>query len=466
MSVTSPVAERRALGITIALAVIGVFVTYVPVTSVSVALTTIREATGGSTSDLQWVSDAYIIPMAASVLSAGVFGDLHGRRRVFLTGMALTALGATVAALAGTQAGSTGLHVLWVGQAISGFGAGLLLPTTLALIAHAAPDLHDRARFVALWATGLVGGLAVGPLISGLILEFAEWSWIFVPVVGLAVAVGLVAWRSLPESKAPEGRHLDWPGQILATIAIAASIFGVIEGGESGWGATTTIAGLVVGGVALVAFVAAELRSSSPLLEIRLFRSPAFSAAGLGAFVALFGLVGTFFLISIFFGAAQHLSALQIAYRLLCINAVTIAVNPLVGRALRRVSAVALLAAGLALSTVAMLLLCTMGDDPSFLAAAWRLAVLGVADALVLSTMAVAAIHAVPHRLAGMAAAANTALRQYGAALGPAVLGVVFATRLASGASMTAALQAGLIVNAVALAVAAVACAASLRRPA
>jgi predicted MFS family arabinose efflux permease len=174
--------------------------------------------------------------------------------------------------------------------------------------------------------------------------------------------------------------------------------------------------------------------------------------------------VGTFFLISIFFGAAQHLSPLQIAYRLLCINAVTIAVNPLVGRALRRVSAVALLAAGLALSTVAMLLLCTMGDDPSFLAAAWRLAILGVADALVLSTMAVAAIHAVPHRLAGMAAAANTALRQYGAALGPAVLGVVFASRLAGGASMTAALQAGLIVNAAALAVAAVACVASLRR--
>ncbi len=153
--------------------------------------------------------------------------------------------------------------MLWAGQAVSGLGAGLLLPTTLALIAHAVPDLHDRARFVALWATGLVAGLAVGPLISGADPRVRHgWGWIFVPVVGLALAVGLAAWRWMPESKSPEGRHLDWTGQILATIAIAASIFGVIEGGESGWGAVTTVPGLAIGAVALVAFVLAELRST------------------------------------------------------------------------------------------------------------------------------------------------------------------------------------------------------------
>jgi EmrB/QacA subfamily drug resistance transporter len=463
---TTSAQERRALTLTIAAAVVGVFVTYVPITSVSVSLTTIRSATGGSTSDLQWVSDAYIIPMAAAILSAGVFGDLHGRRRVYVLGMALTVAGALVAALAGTLEGDSALHALWVGQAISGFGAGLLLPTTLALIAHAVPDLHDRARFVALWATGLVGGLAVGPLISGVILEFAGWGWIFVPTIVLALAVGLVAWRWLPESKSPEGRHLDWPGQILATIAIAASIFGVIEGGESGWGALTTVLGLAVGAVALVAFVGAELRSTSPLLEVRLFRSPAFSAAGFAAFIGLFVLVGTIFLVSIFFGAAQHLSPLQIGLRLLFLNGVTALFNPLAGLAMRRVSAVALLAFGLGLAAVAMVLLGAMDANAGFGDAAWRLAVLGVADAFLMSTMAVAAIHAAPHRLAGMAAAANTALRQYGAALGPAVLGVVFTSRLAAGASMTEALQTALVVCAIALVVAAFACLMSLRRSA
>src|SRR4051812_9310739 len=162
----TPATQHRTLGLTIVLAVVGVFVTYVPITSVSVALSTIRAGTGGGTADLQWVTDAYIIPMAAAILSAGVFGDLHGRRRVYVIGMALTVLGATVAALAGTLSGDDALHLLWAGQAITGVGAGLLLPTTLALIAHAVPDLHDRARFVALWASGLVLGLAVGPLIS------------------------------------------------------------------------------------------------------------------------------------------------------------------------------------------------------------------------------------------------------------------------------------------------------------
>jgi EmrB/QacA subfamily drug resistance transporter len=462
----APTAERRALALTIALAVVGVFVTYVPITGVSVSLTTIRAATGGSTSDLQWVSDAYIIPMAAAILSAGVFGDLHGRRRVFLLGMALTVVGATIAALAGALEGQSALHVLWIGQAVSGFGAGLLLPTTLALIAHAVPDLHDRARFVAMWATGLVAGLAIGPLIAGVILEVGGWGWIFVPTIVLSLAVGVVAWRWLPESKAPEGRHLDWPGQIFATIAIAASIFGVIEGGESGWGALTTILGLAIGAVALAGFVAVELRSTSPLLEVRLFRSPAFSAAGFAALVALFVLVGTIFLVSIFFGAAQHLSPLQIGLRLLALNGVTALVNPLAGRAMRRINAVALLAFGLGLGAVAMVLLSAMGTDASFGDAAWRLAVLGIADAFLLSTMAVAAIHAVPHRLAGMAAAANTALRQYGAALGPAVLGVVFTSRLAAGASMTGALQTALIVCAIAMVVAALACLTSLRRTA
>jgi MFS family permease len=466
MPATAAPTHQRALTITIALAVIGVFVTYIPITAVSVALTTIRDATGGSTADQQWISDAYIIPMAAAILSAGVFGDIHGRRRVFVLGMSLTVVGATIAALAGTLDGSSALHVLWGGQAISGLGAGLLLPTTLALIAHAVPDLHDRARFVALWATGLVLGLAIGPLITGVILESAGWGWIFVPVIVLALGTGVVAARWMPESKSPEGRHLDWTGQILATIAIATSIFGVIEGGESGWGATTTILGLAIGAVTFVAFVVAELRSSSPLLEVRLFRSPAFTAAGLGALVALFALVGTIFLLSLFFGAAQHLSPLDIAVRLLFLNGVTALVNPLAGRALRRVRPIALLAAGLALAAAGMLILCTMGDDPSLGATTWRLAILGVADAFILSAMAVAAIQAVPHRLAGMAAAANTAMRQYGAALGPAVLGVVFATRLGDGASMTSALHTGLIVCAVALAAAALACLTSLRRPA
>ncbi|TCN35211.1 hypothetical protein EV644_1161, partial [Kribbella orskensis] len=166
---------------------------------------------------------------------------------------------------------------------------------------------------------------------------------------------------------------------------------------------------------------------------------------------------------SLFFGAGQHLSPLAIGVRLLFINGVTAVANPLVGRLLTRWPPLALLAAGLALGSVAMFLLTGMQTDTSIGAAAWRLAILGVADAFMLTAVAVTAINAVPQHLAGMAAATNTALRQYGAVLGPAVLGVILASRIADGASMTSALHTALIVNGVLLAIAAIVCAMTLR---
>jgi MFS family permease len=142
----------------------GIFVTYVPITGVSIALTNIGQATHASTSDLQWVSDGYVIPMAAAVLSAGLFGDRYGRRRIFLIGIALTVIGAATAAAAGLYASTTAIHLLWAGQAVSGLGAGMLMPATLALIGHAAPDPKDRGKYIGMWATGLLLGLAAGPV--------------------------------------------------------------------------------------------------------------------------------------------------------------------------------------------------------------------------------------------------------------------------------------------------------------
>ncbi|GIF47318.1 MFS transporter [Asanoa ferruginea] len=446
----------------VAFAVVAVFVIYLPITAVSVALTTIGAATGASTAGLQWVTVSYVIPMAAVILSAGVFGDLHGRRRVFLIGMALTAAGTALAAASAALPGP--LTVLCVGQAVTGVGGGLLLPTTLGLIAHAVPEPGRRARFMAAWATGLVGGLTVGPLTSGIILRYAGWGWIFAPVTVLAVGTAAFAARWLPDSRSPEGRHLDWPGQLLATVAIAASIFGVIEGGAAGWGSTRAVIGLGVGAAALAGFLRAEARSTSPLLNLALFRSPAFSAAGVAALVALFVLVGTTFLLSLYFGAGQHLSPLEIAVRLLFLNGVAVVANPFVGRLLGRWSPIGLLAVGLALGAVAMVLLTGLRPDTGLGDAAWRLAVLGVANAFMLSAVAVAAIHRVPHHLAGMAAAGNTALRQYGGTLGPAVLGAILTTRMTAGASMVDAMHTALTVNAALLVAAAVGCALTVRR--
>jgi MFS family permease len=449
---------RRHLALTIGLAVLGIFVTYVPITGVSIALTDIGQATHASTSDLQWVSDGYVIPMAAAVLSAGLFGDRYGRRLIFLAGMALTVIGAAIAAAAGLYADSTAIYLLWAGQAVSGLGAGMLMPTTLTLIGHAVPDPRARGKYIGMWATGLLLGLGAGPLISGVILDHASYGWTFLPTVGLAALAGVIALVLLPESKAPGGRPLDWPGQLSATIAIAASIYGVIEGGAKGWSAAPTLIGLCLGGAAFVTFCLAETRSESPLLQLGLFKSAAFSAAGFAALVALFSVVGTTFLLSLFLGYVEHLSALQIGLRLLIVNGVAVVFNPIVGIIMHRVKVSHLLATGLAGSAVGVFLLAGVGASTSTADLGWRLGILGLSIASMLTAVSTAAINAVPWKLAGMAAAGNTALRQFGGALGPAVLGAIYVSRTTAGASPTSAMHTALIVNGILLVVAALAC--------
>lgn len=444
--------------LTIALAVLGVFVAYFPINGVSGALHTIGAATGADTSQLQWVSTAYVIPLAAAVLSAGVIGDLHGRRKLFLLGAGLIALGSGIAALASIFNGGS-IAVLVVGQAVAGLGAGIMLPTTLSLIAFASPDPIKRGRYIAMWATGTGAGLAAGPLVSGLLLEVASWGWLFLPPLLLALVAAFIAFFKLPESTNPAGRALDIPGQIAASIAIIALSFGVIEGGARGWSSGLAIGGITVGVLALLGFLLIERRTRTPLMNLSLFKIPSFSAANFGVIMALLAVVGVVFVISIYLGATQQLSALEIAVRIVFIPGVSALFNPVVGKLSGRIPAQHLLSAGLLLGAVGTLLISRVDIDTSYLDLVWRLAVFGVANAMMLTAAPISAINAVPPVYGGMAGATNTALRQLGAALGPAVLGTIYAMGMTTaGGGATAGLQLAMLSTTVLLAVSGLAC--------
>lgn len=449
---------------TIALAILGIFVTYVPITAVSVALTTIGRDTGASTAALQWVSDAYVIPMAAAVLSAGVFGDIHGRRRVFLAGLVLTVLGGATAGLGSALLDDHALRALWTGQAIAGLGAGLLIPTTLALIAQAVPDFRARGKFIGFWSMGLMAGLALGPIFSGTVLELGEWHWIYAPTTTLAAIAAVIALRLLPESAPVEGRRLDWSGQLTATIAIAFSIFGIIEGGEQGWTSWQALVGLVVGAAALVAFLTLEHRSPAPLMDLALFRSPAFSASGFAGVIAMFSIVGGMFLLSLFLGFVQQLDALEIALRLLFATGLGVAVGPVAAKLMQRLKALHVLALGLVIGATGLFSLTFITADTGVWDLGWRLAIFGLGNTTMMTAVTTAAINSTPMRMAGMAAATNTVLRQYGGALGPAILGVVFSHELAGGATPEDAFAAALITNVALLLLAAVVCVVAAQR--
>ncbi|MCS0600831.1 MFS transporter [Streptomyces sp. LP11] len=408
------------------MACLGVFVAYLPVTSVSVSLTAIQSALSTTTSQLSWVSDAFVLPMAAFILTAGVFGDVHGRKKVYLAGLLLCAAGAA------TSLTADSVGRLWTGQALSGLGAAALLPTTLALISHAVPDHRERGKFIGFWAMCLLGALAVGGMIAGAVLSHTAWRWIFLVPIPVALLAFVLSLWLLPESRAPRAGRLDWPGQITAALAITALVYGVIQGGAGSFGDTEVVVALVVAVLSGALFVLAERRSTHPMLDLALFRSPGFTATTLVAMVMFLGMIGFFFVLSLYFGMVQHLDTLGTAWRLLLVTGAALVVSGIAGRLMHKVSPRLMITTGLLMVTAALLTLLNAGADTSFGSLGWRLVVLGLGMGLVTTPMTATAVASVPHPLAGMAAAGNNAFRQVGGALGPAVLGALLTSRAVS----------------------------------
>jgi len=224
---------------------------------------------GTTASQLTWISDAFLVPVALLELTWGVLGDLFGRKRLLIGGSVLLAVGEFVSVLtpgAGTSTGAR-VGVLWTGQALAGIGAAVLFPTSLAMVAAGTHTVRSRARGIAIWAAALSTGGFISPVLGGLVTKihwggdpYAAWRWAFVAVGILALISAGVACTA-QNSSAPEGRSLDWPGQITIAIALFALLFAVINAATSGWSDGLVISGFIVAAIFLLLFIAVERRS-------------------------------------------------------------------------------------------------------------------------------------------------------------------------------------------------------------
>ncbi len=278
-------AQQSRVAILVALC-LAAFIISLDVTIVNVALPTLVRRLGASTTQLQWVVDAYSLVFAAFVLAAGSLSDRLGRKGVLLIGLALFAAGSLAGAFSGT------VGELIASRAFMGLGAALMFPSTLSLLVNVFTERGERAMAIGLWGATTGVGIATGPIVGGWLLERYWWGSIFAFMAIVAAGVAVLVAVSVPSSRDPSTPPIDWRGLSLSAAGMTVLIFGVIEAPDWGWTSPSALAGIAGGLALLIIFVLVEQRTEHPMLDVALFRNPRFTAASGSVAVSFFALSG------------------------------------------------------------------------------------------------------------------------------------------------------------------------------
>ncbi|MBO9519981.1 MAG: MFS transporter [Nocardioidaceae bacterium] len=421
MTVTTspPVALEATRGTnrTIAAACLATVMLMLDISVVNTALDHIAAGVGTGLSGLQWVVDAYTLPLAAVVLSAGSIADRCGRRRTFLAGLGVFTLASAACALA------AGVSVLVAARAVQGLGAAVLFATALALISEVTPSPEQRAKALGVFGAAIGASFAIGPFVGGLLTETAGWRSIFWINVPLGFATALLA-RGVAESRDPHARRLDLPGQAALVGGLFLLVLALLRGNADGWGSTDVVLAFAGAVVLLVAFVVIEASSSAPMLPLALFRQPRFT----GPQVLVFGISASFFAAflytTLYLQGLVGLSPLQTGLAYLPGTALIFVVSGMTAGLMVRVSPAALAVAGLGLVALGLLVMSMTTEAGSGWAAILPGFLITCAGTgLVNPTGSALALQALPPSQSGLASGANDTFRQTGVAVGIAWLG-------------------------------------------
>jgi EmrB/QacA subfamily drug resistance transporter len=405
-------------------------------TIVNVALPTLARELDADLSQLQWVVDAYTLVFAGLLLLAGTLGDRHGRRRMLLAGLALFGASSAAAAYAGS------VEWLIADRAIMGAGAALVMPATLSLLVSVFPDERERATAVGIWAATAGLGVALGPVIGGVLLDHFRWGSVFlvnVPVCAAALALGR---RVVPEARDPAVRRLDWLGAALSGAGLVALVWAVIEAPSRGWTSTPVLTAGAIAAALLVAFVVHVRRAAAPLLDLRLFGDPRFSAASATIAILFFALFGFLFVSTQYLQFVLGYAPAAAGVRLLPYAGAMIVFATLSARLVASLGTRRVVTAGMLLFAAGLALAATVSADGGYgrLALAFVLMGAGMGLAGAPATESITASLA-PAR-ANVGSAVNDTARELGGALGVAVVGSImaalYADALPSGASAAA----------------------------
>jgi MFS transporter, DHA2 family, methylenomycin A resistance protein len=426
---TPPPTARQAWLAVVVLAG-GLFAAVVSTTVVSVALPTIGLDLHAGATELEWIVDAYVLVYASLLVAGGVVGDRRGRKGLFMLGVGIFGAGALMSGLAPT------VGVLLVGRTVQGIGPALLVPGSLTVIRAIFEDPKQRATAIGLWSTSSGLALAVGPALGGVIVNDLGWRWVFLVNVPFSALLVVLAARYIPRlPRNPAGRGFDWLGAVLTIACMAALAFAIIEGPGRGWGSAGILGSFAVGILTLAVFIAWELRRPEPLVNVRLFLSPAFTVANTAAMIVFFAFVGAIVYFSAYFQDVQGHSPVAAGLDVSTIGVAFALFAPVSGRLVGRFGPIWPMLTGLAVSGAATLGLLRLGTTTGEGAIWWDFALIGAGVGLSLTPMTTTALASVGAAQAGMASAVHNALRQLGQVLGVAILGVLVYARLPGSAA-------------------------------
>ncbi len=401
---------------------LSLLIVFVGNSSLNVALPTLSEHLHASNSQLQWVVAAYSLVFAGLLFTAGALGDRFGRKGALQLGLLLFLVGATLAAA------STTINQLIACRALMGAAAALIMPSTLSILVNVFPP-HERTKAIAIWAATSGGAGALGPVASGYLLAHFWYGSVFlvnVPIIGVALVAGHFL---VPKSRDPQKAPLDPVGAILSTLGIASLVYGLIQAPEHGWASGATLAAFAVAALILTAFVFWELHVDEPMLEMSLFRNPAFSAGSGGMILIFLAMFGVMFLITQYFQLILGYSPLQASLRFLPMSPIMVLVATRTPRLAARFGAHRVVATGMSLVALGLLMFRGLETDTSYFYVFACIVPLTTGIAMAMSPMTASIMSAVPARRAGTGSAMNDATRELGAALGVAVLGSLAASR-------------------------------------
>ena len=412
-----PVLSARRRRTVLTVCCLSLFLVGLDTTVVNVGLPAVGRGLGVGTRGLEWTVDAYTLVLASLLISAGALADRFGRRLVFQLGLVVFGVASLVCAAAPS------IGVLVAARAAQGVGGSMLSPVALAIVVNAITDPRERAQAIGVWAAVFGLSMAAGPVAGGALLAHLGWRavfWVNAPVVAVALLLSAVF---LPESRARQPRRLDLPGQLLLTGFVALSVAVLIEGPRIGWTSPVALAGYLGAAGSAVAFTLVELRRPEPLVDPRLFRRPAVTAAVLGAVAVFVALNATLLLNTLYLHHVRGMSALATGVATLPAALGATVCAPLSGRLVGRFGArPPLLLAGCCTAGGGLGLAWLDRDTDLRLLLACYLLIgvgFGFANAPITNT----AVTGLPPARAGVAGAITSTARQFGAALGVAVAG-------------------------------------------